>query len=342
MSVFECCVQNWECAVKNIDVLWKFILRQGEHGTVTGWLVLHGQPARLLLADLRNMQNGRKSEGSEVTNQPIFRLRKTLLLCVLLPATLIGCSRDPLETKLKFDGRLTKSEIEAISIRLSPTDGLIFKRWGERMNRGEAPGGEVTALIVRDALLNQQTYELQQAQSVAKVEAAAKAERDREAKVQQEAEAAYSLRQAVNAEVRKYIDASISTYQPQMFYDQQQRPASGVIEFKLKLKNHAPTAAIGIVGFITINDVFGRDLGSYPFALEPRIGSGQTISHTVVLNFDRRNEQHHVLWRAKTIISYWFFESAAFEDGTRIDADYVSRMRRQATPAKTTPKPPNV
>lgn len=273
--------------------------------------------------------------------KPTTSHTQKLAICLFSLALLSACTRDPLEAKLAPDGRLTKSEVEAISAKLVGTDASMFKRWAERMNRGESFGGEGTALTVRLALLNQQTYETQQAELLAKAQAEAKAQKDREAQALREAEAVYTHRQEVNLEVRKYIDATIPTYRPQTFYDRYDRPVSGIIEFSIRLKNRAQVASIGIAGFVTIKDVFGRDLGSYPFALEPRIGPGQTIIYNAILDFDPRNEQHQVLWRAKNIVSSWFFESAAFEDGTRIDSEYVTRKRAPSVAPKSAAKGSN-
>jgi hypothetical protein len=284
-------------------------------------------------------QNHSHTSNSRSGSKPYINYIRAITLAAA--ALSAGCSPKPLEISLPTDGRLTKSEFDAVSEKLTASDQHIFKRWSERMNRGEPFGGEPVAKNVRQALLNQQEFESIEAKSLAKEQARLKEIKDQEAAEQRKIEAIYSRRQAVNEEVRKYIDATIPTYRPQTFYDQYGRPAGGLIEFTLKLTNHAQTAAIGIAGFVTIKDVFGRDLGSYPFAIEPRIGSNQTINYSVTLNFDPRNEQHQALWRAKSITSQWFFESVAFENGWRIDANSINRGASSTSPKMPPSKAPN-
>lgn len=246
-------------------------------------------------------------------------------LALTFGAISAGCSPKPLDLALPADGKLTKSEFEAISEKLNASDQPAFKRWSERMNKGESFGGEPIAKNARQALLNQQEFESIEAKSLAKEQARQKEIQEQEAAEQRKIEAIYERRRIVNEEVRKYIDATIPTYSPRTFYDQYNKPIGGIIEFTLKISNRAQSAAIGIAGFVTIKDVFGRDLGSYPFAIEPRIESNQTINYVVTLNFNPRNEQHQALWRAKSITSQWFFESVAFENGWRIDANSINR-----------------
>ncbi len=267
--------------------------------------------------------------------------RNCNLIVFALALALTACSPQPHEIKLPIDGRLTVTEVEAIGGKLTDTERALFKRWSERMNRGESFGGEGSAPTVRQALLNQQTFDIKQADLVAQEQAIVTAKKERELAEQRKIVAAFEHRQAVNDEVRKYIDATIPIYRPKTFYDRYDQPISGQIEFDIKLTNHAPRSLIGIAGFVTIRDVFGRNLGSYPFALEPRVGSGQTIIQTTTLNFDPRNEQHQVLWRTKNITSEWFFESVAFEDGTRIDSGTVNRAANSGAPAKAAGKGPN-
>ena len=260
---------------------------------------------------------------------------------LLATAFMVGCSPKPHDTTLPSSGRLTPAEAEAVVGKLIDIERPIFRRWVERMNKGEQFGGEPTATTVRQALINQQAYETQQSEFLARAQAAAEEQQARESAEKRRIEGIYAHRQAVHNQVRKYIDATIPIYRPQTFYDQYNRPVSGLIEFHLKLTNRAHAAAIGIAGLVTIQDVFGRDLGSYPFALEPRIGPNQTIIYVATLNFDPRNEQHQALWRAKNIVSSWFFESAAFADGTRIDSDSVARGTESISPVKATGKGSN-
>lgn len=267
----------------------------------------------------------------------IGRLGRIAIIGMLLSA----CNGDPNESKLPDDGRLTKSEAATIKDKLGSIDQQVFQRWSDRMNKGEAFGGEGIARTVRQALLNQLTYETQEAESAAKAEIIAKRQRDNESAERARVESILAHRQAVNSEIRKYIDATIPTYRPQTFYDRNDQVSGGLIEFNLKLRNRGTRAAIGIAGLVTIRDVFGNDLGSYPFALEPRIGAGQTIDYRATLNFDPRNPQHQALWRAKNITSQWFFESAAFDDGTRIDEQSVRLPSTTATPTTAVAKQPN-
>lgn len=276
-----------------------------------------------------------------VSNEFYRKISYQLCVCFFC-AGIVACSPKPKEIRLPDDGRLTASEVEAVMQNLPQADRVTFKKWSQRMINGEAYGGESIARTPRQALLNQQTFEKQESEILARAKEKQEAIKAQEQEAQERLQIAIDRRQAVNNAIRESIDATIPTYRPKTFYDRNGHPISGVIEFDLKLRNKAPRTAIGIAGVISITDVFGRDLGSYPFILEPRISPNQTIVYSTTLTFDPRNEQHQILWRTQSIRSTWFFESAAFEGGQRIDAASVASGQAQLPVINRSPKSPNI
>lgn len=132
-------------------------------------------------------------------------------LALILTMLMTGCS-DPYLQKIPKHQKLTQSELAELSSGLSQEDKLALENWANRKNIGEDFGGEISALTVRDAIINQKKFEA--------IQIAARAERrkkEKEIEVQEKEKQekilnAAARRQAVNNVIKEIFKIKVVSY----------------------------------------------------------------------------------------------------------------------------------
>lgn len=268
-------------------------------------------------------------------------LTLSLILCSFL---LSGCS-DPYATKLPNNSKLTAGEVEKISAKLEPADIEVFGRWAERQRRGNSFGGEGTAPTVKIALLNQAEFDAREKSELA-LASAQKADAERIAKEkerdardkQAQLDQIATRRSEVDAEIRKQFEAHALGYEIRPLTNSYGEIVGKQFVFKLKLANKSLKNLVGAAGWVTVKDVFGADLGSYPMRIEPTMKPGQTIDFFVVMDYDYTNPKHYAITQTASVRIHWFFESVAFQDGTNIDYRTIASENGRVAPTKAHPQ----
>lgn len=262
--------------------------------------------------------------------------RRALTAACLVAIAFAGCDRDPYQRKLPA-ATPTPGEVQALANGLPPEDASLLRRWGERIARGDTFVGEPTPSSVRSALRNQQEFERMAAADAAEVrrkqaevEDARRKEDERRRLAEQQLASIAEQRQAVHAEIAKRFDGQAVSFAPQAQFDKYGRPVAQFFVFKLRFRNRTNAQVIGIAGYINLKDAFGNDLGSYPFRFEPQIRAGQTIDWDGYLTYDRTDPRHVTIKDSANLFYTWFFESIAFQDGSRIDRETIFRSSQPA------------
>ncbi|NMM13193.1 MAG: hypothetical protein HHJ17_06600 [Rhodoferax sp.] len=255
-----------------------------------------------------------------------------------------GCS-DPYAARLPVNSKLTMGEVEKISAKLEPADQDVFRRWAERQTRGGSFGGEGTAPTVKIALLNQAEFDARMkielaAANAQKAEADRIArEREKEARDKQAQLAQIATRRAeVDAEIRKQFDAHAIGYELRPLTNSYGEIVGKQFVFKLKLANKSLKNLVGAAGWVSVTDVFGADLGSYPMRIEPKMKPGQSIDYFAVMDYDYSNPKHYAITQTASLRIHWFFESVAFQDGTNIDYRTIASENGRVVPTKPQPQ----
>jgi hypothetical protein len=262
-----------------------------------------------------------------------MRINNIYFVC-FVALLITGCDNDPYKRKLQST-TLTPGEIQALGEGLPSEDEKLLRRWADRIARGETQGGEPPAHSVRDAIKHQIDYERliadEEARKKRESEEANNKEEERRKRERQQLELIAEQRQAVHDEIAKRFDGRILSYAPQARFDQYGRPTSQFFTFNLKFRNRTNARVIGIAGYINLRDAFGHDLGSYPFRFEPQVEPGQIIDWSAHLPYDPKNSNHRAIKESSNLFYTWFFESIAFQDGTRIDRETISRGETNQT-----------
>lgn len=260
----------------------------------------------------------------------------TKFIWILFAVTILSACGDPYAKKL--NDKLTPSEAEKIARSLPSSDGDLFVRWSKRNSLGERFGGEGSVYTVRDAINTQTEYEARKA---------AEYEKEKELKKKQEAirgkealeikeknlqiENIRYLRQLTDAEINKAIDKRAVNYRIEPQLDRFNREIGWQWVFNIEVKNKTKTPVIGLAGYITIKDVFGENLGTYPFSFQSEINEGQSKILSLYMQDDPKNQNLRKLKSAAKIFPEWFLESLAFSNGWRIDLESVEKSTKSNT-----------
>lgn len=258
-----------------------------------------------------------------------------------LALALAGCG-DPYKKELPSDGRVTPAAAKEIAEALPVEDRAVFERWVRRSISGLRFGGEPNAPNVRAAISNQLEFEqkkrAEQEEELAK-EKEKKAEADRIAAQKVAAEDAARLlidqRQKVAAAIREYFDVQLLQYGLVDITTPLGSKIGDQWKFSMRLKNLMNDAdVVGFAGWLTIYDVFNRELESIPFRLEPIVKAGSTTRYDAFLSFDPKNSGHVAMSSTKNIRWVFFLESLALSNGRTIDQTTL----RQAPAQDSDPK----
>lgn len=271
----------------------------------------------------------------------MLKINKTTKFTWMLCATIIlSACGDPYAKKI--NNKLTPSEAEKIAKSLPNSDGDLFLRWSQRNSLGERFGGEGTVYTVRDAINTQTVYESRKAEEYEKEkEFKKKQESAREKELlalkekNSQIEKVRHLRQLTDAEINKAIDKRAVNYRIEPQLDRFNREIGWQWVFNIEIKNKTEAPIIGLAGYITIKDVFGENLGTYPFSFESEINGGQSKILSLYMQDNPKDQNLRRLKSATKIFPEWFLESLAFSNGWRIDLESVEKSTRSSTEKST-------
>lgn len=254
-------------------------------------------------------------------------------LALILAMFMNGCS-DPYLQKIPKHQKLTQSELAELSSGLSQEDKVALENWANRKNIGEDFGGEVSALTVKEAIINQKRFEA--IQMAARAEKRKK-EKEIEAQEKEKQESilnAAARRQAVNNVINEIFKIKVVSYNLTTQFNNYGYESGRTWNFNLILQNMSETEAIGIAGWITIHDIFNNELGTYPVKLEVNVPKGKIINFIAVMPFDRKDPGQIEMIRSSKFKTSFFFESLAFANGSVIDENQLE-IGTQLEPTKT-------
>lgn len=247
---------------------------------------------------------------------------------------------DPYSAKLPDGGQPTPAQAQKLAEPLPAPDKDVFLRWAKRIGEGKSFSAEVTPFSVKHAIRNQIQFEAMLEadrqeeekrrtadQNAKQIEAAKIAEARRTA------EAIADQRQRVNAAIQKSLQVKASTYEFRPIFNNQGYEVGRQWIFNLELSNFTDQEVIGLAGWVSIKDAFGKELGAFPIRIEPTVPAGKTINFSAVMLHDRQDPSHVAMTQARTFFPVWFLESVAFKNGTRVDASSVPRGN--TSPAST-------
>lgn len=250
-------------------------------------------------------------------------LRPTILIVAL---SLSGCG-DPYQTKIPSYLIITDEDAKKIADSIKTEDAEIFKRWRIRIARNENIEYGIKPQTVKDAIENQKKFE-------AKKEADEKQQRiaDEENKRKQEKiiETQKALAQnalSVDGEIKKLIAIRGVTYNLKPIFGKNGWQIDTSVNFNLKVENYSSKNLIGLKGYLSVSDIFGRKLSAYPFQLESELASSTWKIITISGNYNNGDLAHNAMSAGQRLNLDWFFDSAVFSDGTRIDIQTVSEVR---------------
>lgn len=251
------------------------------------------------------------------------------LLPLILVVALTGCF-DPYKENLPATGTLTPAQTQKIVEKLPHADRAIFQRWTQRRLLGHSFGGEPSAPTVQDAIRNQAEFEARQSRERAQADELAKDEAAKVQAAQLEAAKLHAAHLAaeqhakiVDIEARRYLKIEGLSHFIQPLYNNQNEEIGRSWVLQLRLTNLSTKEIIGTSGMVALNDPFGRGIGTYSLAIEPRIAVGKSIVYNASMRIDGKDSGHIALMQTKTIFPQWRIESVAFFDGSRIDGATV-------------------
>lgn len=263
-------------------------------------------------------------------------MKKQIVFIAVFCIILSACG-DPYQQKITPP--LTPAQAEKLATKLPEADKDIFLRWAKRSATGEKYGGEGSVSVVKDAIVTQQIFEARQADAYEQE----KSERSKAEKIAKEEQAKLELqrqqlvsraehRRKVHERIVEAIDGKFLSYSLKPQFDHYNRPIGNYWVFVIEFKNKTKKEIIGLAGYVTIEDAFGVNLGSYPLRLETSLKDQKPQETPLIMDFNRNDKFHLAMRESQRLTIRWFFESLVFRDGTRIDD---STIERSSVPAKS-------
>lgn len=251
------------------------------------------------------------------------------LVLVILTMAMASCG-DPYKGKIPLSQRLTGNELIELSSGLAQEDKATLERWAKRMSVNEDYGGESLARTVKDAIVNQQTYEaIKELQRVEKNKKVAKEKAlEEELKISEKKREAEAInlaqnRQKVDSEIRKNFEAKVDSYTLQTLFNNYGYEYAREWVFKLALRNKSDRKVIGVAGWVTVYDVFNNELGTYSIKIEPTVNPKEVKSYYTSMTLNRKDPGQIEMIKSSSLRVLFFFESLAFADGNNIDASLI-------------------
>ncbi len=194
------------------------------------------------------------------------------------------------------------------------------------MEKGESLGGELTAWTVKDAIFNQQRFNVIQAEKAAErnkqeaekqavIDAQKEEERQRVLAAERDAE----TRSKIDAAIRQQFAVTVAGYRFEPLFGRNGVEYAREWHFALDLSNHTKRAVAGFAGLVTIYDVFNKELGTYPVRVEEDIGPLSKKKILAIMPHNKNDAGHIQMTRSSSLRVQFFFESLAFSDGQNLD-----------------------